>query len=240
MNEKFIRTGLLIGESGLEKLKNAHIAVFGLGGVGGYAVEALVRGGIGALDIIDCDIVSPSNINRQIYALQSTIGHAKTEAAEKRILDINPDIKLRAFNMFFLPETADKINFKDYDYVIDAIDTVTAKFEIVKQAEEAGVPVICSMGTGNKLNPSMFEVADIYKTSVCPLAKVMRKLCRDNGIKRLKVVYSKEQPIKAEAPAQSEPDAVLHKRHTPGSISFVPPVAGFILAGEVIKDILEK
>lgn len=240
MNEKFIRTGLLIGESGLEKLKNAHVAVFGLGGVGGYAVEALVRGGIGALDIIDCDIVSPSNINRQIYALQSTIGHAKTEAAEKRILDINPDIKLRAFNMFFLPETADKINFKDYDYVIDAIDTVTAKFEIVKRAEEAGVPVICSMGTGNKLNPSMFEVADIYKTSVCPLAKVMRKLCRDNGIKRLKVVYSKEQPIKAEAPAQSELGAVLHKRHTPGSISFVPPVAGFILAGEVIKDILEK
>ena len=240
MSNEFIRTELLIGKDGLNTLKNARVAVFGLGGVGGYAVEALARGGIGALDIIDCDIISESNINRQIYALKSTIGMAKTDVSARRIADIDPSIKVRVFNMFYLPETADSIDFTDYDYIVDAIDTVTAKLEIVKRATAAGVPVICSMGTGNKLNPAMFEVADIYKTSVCPLAKVMRKLCRDNGIKHLKVVYSKEQPMKVEALEQTDSGAVLQKRHAPGSISFVPPVAGFIIAGEVIKDILKK
>lgn len=240
MSNEFIRTELLIGKDGLNVLKNSRVAVFGLGGVGGCVVEALARGGIGALDIIDCDVISESNINRQIYALKSTIGMAKTKVAERRISDIDPSINVRIFNMFYLPETADSINFTDYDYIVDAIDTVTAKFEIIRRAAAAGVPVISSMGTGNKLNPAMFEVTDIYKTSVCPLAKVMRKLCKDNGIKHLKVVYSKEQPIKTEALKQADSEAVLQKRHTPGSISFVPPVAGFIVAGEVIKDILKK
>lgn len=239
MSNEFIRTEMLIGKDNLNVLKNARVAVFGLGGVGGYVVEALARGGIGALDLIDCDTISESNLNRQIYALKSTIGMAKTELAKRRIADIDPSINVRVFDMFYLPETADSINFADYDYIVDAIDTVTSKFEIVKRASASGVPVISSMGTGNKLNPAMFEVADIYKTSVCPLAKVMRRLCKDNGIKHLKVVYSKEQPLKAAQPEAPEKGGILQKRHTPGSISFVPPVAGFIIAGEVIKDILK-
>ena len=238
MTEAFIRTELLIGSDGLKKLAGSRVAVFGLGGVGGYAAEALVRGGIGALDIIDCDTISESNLNRQIYATASTIGMAKTDAARARIMDINPEIDLTIHNMFFLPETADKIDFSAYDYVVDAIDTITAKLEIAKRCQQSGVPVISSMGTGNKLDPTAFEVTDIYKTSVCPLAKVMRKLCKENGIKKLKVVYSKELPLKV---TSIEPDSasVLKKRQTPGSISFVPPVAGLIIAGEVIKDIIK-
>ncbi len=233
MSDKFIRTELMLGSEAMERLKNARVAVFGLGGVGGYCVEALVRSGIGAIDIIDCDTLSVSNINRQIYATTKTVGMAKTEAARQRILEINPDVKLTVYDMFYLPETADRIDFSLYDYVVDAIDTITAKLEIIKRCDALGIPVISSMGTGNKLDPTQFEITDIYKTSVCPLAKVMRKLCKENGIKKLKVVYSKELPIKVAGTPDEE--TMLKKRSTPGSISFVPPVAGLIIAGEVIK-----
>lgn len=234
--DKFIRTKMLIGEQAFDKLKHARVAVFGVGGVGGYAVEALARGGIGAIDIIDSDTVAPSNVNRQILALVETIGEKKVDVAERRILSIDPAIKVRKFPIFYLPETAHLFNFSDYDYVIDAIDTVSGKIELVKRANEAGVPIICSMGTGNKLDPSAFEVSDIYKTSVCPLAKVMRSLCRKNGIKKLKVVYSKEEPKTPHSLSNAETKGTAG-RISPASCSFVPPVAGFILAGEVIKDI---
>ena len=238
MVNKFKRTELLLGPESMEKLKNSRVAVFGLGGVGGNAAEALVRSGIGALDIIDCDTVSISNLNRQVFATVSSVGMPKTEAAKLRLMDINPDLSLTVHEMFFLPENADNIDFSLFDYVIDAIDTVTGKLEIIKRCQYAGVPVISSMGTGNKLDPTLFEVTDIYKTSVCPLAKVMRKLCKDNSIKKLKVVYSKEIPIKIEGD-EADSETVIRKRQTPGSISFVPPVAGLIIAGEVIKDIIK-
>ena len=238
MVNKFKRTELLLGPNSMEKLKNSRVAVFGLGGVGGNAAEALVRSGIGALDIIDCDTVSISNLNRQVFATVSSVGMPKTEAAKLRLMDINPDLSLTVHEMFFLPENADNIDFSLFDYVIDAIDTVTGKLEIIKRCQYAGVPVISSMGTGNKLDPTLFEVTDIYKTSVCPLAKVMRKLCKDNSIKKLKVVYSKEIPIKIEGD-EADSETVIRKRQTPGSISFVPPVAGLIIAGEVIKDIIK-
>ena len=234
--DKFIRTKMLIGEQAFDKLKHARVAVFGVGGVGGYAVEALARGGIGAIDIIDSDTVAPSNVNRQILALVETIGEKKVDVAERRILSIDPAIKVRKFPIFYLPDTAHLFNFSDYDYVIDAIDTVSGKIELVKRANEAGVPIICSMGTGNKLDPSAFEVSDIYKTSVCPLAKVMHSLCRKNGIKKLKVVYSKEEPKTPHSLSNAETKGTAG-RISPASCSFVPPVAGFILAGEVIKDI---
>lgn len=237
MSDKFKRTELLLGYDSMEKLNNSRVAVFGLGGVGGNAAEALVRAGIGALDIIDCDTVSTSNINRQVFATVSSVGMPKTEAARLRLLDINPELSLTVHNMFFLPENADNIDFTLYDYVVDAIDTVTGKLEIIKRCQDASVPVISSMGTGNKLDPTLFEVTDIYKTSVCPLAKVMRKLCKENNIKKLKVLYSKELPIKTEGVTDEE--GLLKKRQTPGSISFVPPVAGLIIAGEVIKDIIK-
>ncbi len=237
MNDKFKRTELLLGYDSMEKLKNSRVAVFGLGGVGGNAAEALVRAGIGELDIIDCDTVSVSNINRQVFATVSSVGMPKTEAARLRLLDINPELSLTVHDMFFLPENADNIDFSLYDYVVDAIDTVTGKLEIIKRCQNANVPVISSMGTGNKLDPTLFEVTDIYKTSVCPLAKVMRKLCKENNIKKLKVLYSKELPIKIESNTGEE--GLLKKRQTPGSISFVPPVAGLIIAGEVIKDIIK-
>jgi len=239
MDNRFSRTELLLGTDAMERLKCAHVAVFGLGGVGGNAAEALVRAGIGNLDIIDCDTVSVSNLNRQVFATMSSVGMLKTEAAKKRLLDINPDLKLTVYDMFFLPETADRINFSVYDHVIDAIDTVIGKLEIIKRCQQANVPVISSMGTGNKLDPTMFEITDIYKTSICPLAKVMRKLCKENNIKKLKVLYSKELPIKITTTDNDE-TSVLKKRQTPGSISFVPPVAGLIIAGEVIKDLLKK
>lgn len=230
--EWYSRTELIFGEEAMKKLADARVAVFGVGGVGGYAVEALARSGIGALDIIDNDTVALTNLNRQIIALRSTIGKYKVDAAAKRILDINPDIKLKAHRTFFTPETADEFDFSEYDYVIDAIDTVTGKIELVMKAQAAGTPIICSMGAGNKLDPTKFEVADIYKTSVCPLARVMRYELKKRGVKHLKCVYSTEQAI-----TPRPTDEASGKRQTPGSCAFVPSVAGLIIAGEVIKDL---
>lgn len=226
----YSRTERLLGESGVERLRRCRVAVFGVGGVGGYAVEALARSGVGTIDIIDKDDVSVSNINRQIIATTKTVGQSKVEVMKQRIQDINPDIKVNAYQCFYLPETSHLFDFSQYDYIIDAVDTVTAKIEIIMNAQSAGTPVISSMGAGNKLNPAAFEVADIYKTSVCPLAKVMRKELKARGIKKLKVVYSKEEPIKVPKPAAGE-------KASPGSIAFVPSVAGLIIAGEVIKDL---
>lgn len=233
MDNEFSRTELIFGKEAMEKLSRARVAVFGIGGVGGYAAEALARSGIGALDIIDSDKVSLSNINRQIIALHSTVGEYKVDAAEKRILDINPNIKLRKYNVFFTKENSDEFDFSEYDYIVDAIDTVSGKIELVMNAEDSGTPIISSMGAGNKLDPTMFEIADIYKTSVCPLARVMRTELKKRGIKKLKCVYSKEQPITV----QEEYDG---KKRIPGSCAFVPSVAGLIIAGEVIKDIAFK
>lgn len=232
MKEQYTRTALLFGEEAIDKLKAARVAVFGIGGVGGAAVEALARAGIGSLDLIDCDKVSESNINRQIVALHSTVGMDKTHAATRRIADIDPDIKVVCHDIFFLPENAHEFDFSKYDYIIDAIDTVSGKLSIIEGAKNAGVPVISSMGTGNKVDPSRLCVIDIYKTSVCPLAKVMRRELKARGIKKLKVVWSDEEPRKTSAPGDA------HRRAVPASCSFVPPVAGYILAGEVIRDIL--
>ncbi len=230
---QFSRTELLLGKDGVEKLKNARVAVFGVGGVGGYVVEALARSGVGALDLIDMDKVSESNLNRQIIALHSTVGRYKTEVAAERVKDINPDICVRIHNVFYLPETADQFDFKEYDYVVDAIDTVSGKLSIIEQAKAADTPVISSMGTGNKLDPTLFEVADITKTSVCPLARVMRRELKKRGIEHLKVVYSKEEPL---------PSSIVDEENgkpVPGSVAFVPSVVGLILAGEVIKDLVK-
>ncbi|QHI72149.1 tRNA threonylcarbamoyladenosine dehydratase [Aminipila terrae] len=227
----YSRTERLLGSEALNKLSGSRVAVFGIGGVGGYVVEALARSGVGTIDIIDKDEVSISNINRQLIATSKTVGIAKVQVMKERIHDINPEINVNAYQCFYLPETADQFNFNDYDYVVDAVDTVTAKVEIVMRAEAAGVPVISSMGAGNKLDPTMFEVADIYKTSVCPLAKVMRKELKQRGIRKLKVVYSREQPVPVSKPDPGE-------KATPGSVAFVPSVAGLIIAGEVIKDII--
>ncbi len=227
MTETFMRTELLFGAEAMEKLAGARVAVFGIGGVGGYVAEALARSGVGTLDLIDNDTVSESNLNRQIIALRSTIGRYKTEVMRERILDINPQAKVQVHNCFYLPETAADFDFREYDYVVDAIDTVTGKIGLVMQAKEAGTPIISSMGAGNKLDPTAFEVADIYKTSVCPLARVMRRELKSRGVKSLKVVYSKE--------VAREP--LIKERKMPGSTAFVPSVAGLILAGEVIKDL---
>ena len=235
MSEQFSRTELLIGKEGIEKLSKSHVAVFGIGGVGGYVVEALVRSGIGAIDIIDNDTVCESNINRQIYATTKTIGKNKVDVAKERILEINPNIKVKTFQMFFIPQTADEFDFSNYDYIVDAIDTVVGKLSLIEKAKEYEVPIICSMGAGNKLDPTKFEVADISKTSVCPLARVIRTELKKRKIKDVKVVYSKEQPIK--------PNSTLNhqtNKQTPGSIAFVPSVAGLIIAGEVIKDIISS
>lgn len=234
MSEQFSRTELLIGKEKLQRLQNARVAIFGVGGVGGYVVEALARSGVGTLDLIDNDTVCMSNINRQIIATHSTIGRYKTEVAKERILDINPDAQVHIHQTFFMPDTADQFDFYAYNYVVDAIDTVTGKIELVMQAKRAGVPIISSMGAGNKLNPAMFEVADIYQTSVCPLAKVMRRELKRRGIQNLKVVYSKEKPL---TPIESL-DTGTSRRQTPGSTAFVPSVAGLIIAGEVIKDLI--
>lgn len=229
MSSQFERTEMLLGTAAADKLKNSHVAVFGIGGVGGYTAEALVRAGIGTIDVIDRDIVSVSNINRQILALHSSVGLMKTEVFKKRALDINPDVKVNCHNIFFIPDTADIFDFARYDYVADAIDTVTGKIEIIMRADRAGVRVISSMGTGNKLDASGFEVADIYSTSVCPLARVMRRELKKRGIKRLKTVYSKEEPRKT--------NVTENGKAVPGSVSFVPSVAGLIMAGEIIKDL---
>ena len=222
----------------MEKLKNSRVAVFGVGGVGGYAVEALARTGIGALDLIDDDTVSESNINRQIVALRSTVGLPKVEVAAARVKDINPDCTVRTYKTFYMPETAGEFDFAQYDYVIDAIDTVTGKIGLVMQAKDARVPIISSMGAGNKLDPTAFRVADINKTAVCPLARVMRRELKKRGIDRLKVVYS-EEPAQTPSVQSGIEDGGHHKRQTPGSVAFVPSVAGLILAGEVIKDLIK-
>ncbi len=235
MHEQFLRTQMLLGTESLERLQNARVAVFGIGGVGGYTVEALARSGVGQLDLIDSDTVSVSNINRQILATHSTVGMPKVEAARRRILDINPDCVVRTWPVFYTPETADQFEFSQYDYIVDAIDTVTGKLQLVMQAQAAGTPIICCMGTGNKLDASAFEVSDISKTAMCPLARIMRKELGKRGVKHLKVVYSKEEAL---TPAGWEAEAAaLGKRQIPGSVAFVPGAAGLILAGEVIRDI---
>ena len=248
MLNRFSRTQLLYGEETMGRFASSRVAVFGIGGVGGYVVEALVRSGIGALDIIDDDKVCLTNINRQIIATRKTIGKYKVDVAEERIHDINPDCKVRTYKTFFLPETQDLFDFNDYDYVVDAIDTVTGKLAIIEKAVAAGVPVISSMGAGNKVNAALFEVADIYQTSICPLAKVMRHECRKRGIEALKVVYSKEKPVRPLEDMSIScrqncicPPGTARKctqrRDIPGSAAFVPSVAGLIIAGEVINDL---
>jgi len=258
---QFIRTEMLFGPEKMELLKNSKVCVFGIGGVGGYVVEALVRAGIGSVVIVDKDDVVISNLNRQIIALHSTIGRDKVDVMEKRIHDINPECVVEARKCFYLPDNADEFDFSEYSYVVDAVDTVTAKLLIVERAEAVGVPIISSMGTGNKLDPTRLQIADIYKTSVCPLAKVMRHECKKRGIKKLKVVYSTEEPIRpkkstdndevnlisdrnesyietADSNNTSDMDTVAkRKKDTPGSTSFVPSVAGLIIASEVIRDI---
>ena len=227
MNSEFSRTENLIGANALEKLKKCHIAVFGVGGVGGFVVEALARAGVGTIDLIDSDCVDITNLNRQIIALHSTIGKQKVAVMRDRVLDINPNANVNIFPLLFLPENSSQFDFSKYDYVVDAIDNITSKIELVMKCQEANTPIIASMGTGNKLDPTKFEISDIYKTSVCPLAKVMRYELKKRGVKKLKVLYSKENPIKT-------------ADRTPASISFVPSAAGLIIAGEVIKDIIKK
>ena len=235
MNEQFLRTAMLLGQEAVTRLQKARVAVFGLGGVGGYTVEALARAGIGQLDLIDNDTVSLSNVNRQLLATHSTVGMDKTEAAKQRVLDINPDCVVRTHKVFYTPETADQFDFSEYDYIVDAIDTVTGKLALVQRAYGVGKPIICCMGTGNKLDASAFQVADISKTSMCPLARIMRKELGKRGIKHLKVVYSQEEALTPTG--WEEEAAAIGKRQIPGSVSFVPGTAGLILAGEVIKDI---
>lgn len=250
MLNQFSRTELLIGKENMERLKNARVAVFGIGGVGGYTVEALARSGVGTLDLIDDDKVCLTNINRQIIATRSTVGKYKVEVAKDRIMDINPEAKVNIYKTFYMPDTAEQFDFHDYDYVVDAIDTVTGKIQLVQQAKEAGVPIISSMGAGNKMDPTAFEVADIYKTSVCPLAKVMRRELKKRGIDSLKVVYSREKaitPIDDMAISCKKncicPPGTTRKctqrRQVPGSNAFVPSVVGLIIAGEVVKDIIK-
>ena len=233
MEEQFTRTAMLLGEDGVERLKRARVAVFGLGGVGGYVVEALARSGIGQLDLIDKDTISRSNLNRQILAAHSTIGMLKTEAARLRVADINPDCVVRTYPVFYLPDTADQFDLTQYHYIVDAIDTVTAKLTLTQRAAEAGIPLISSMGTGNKLDAAAFQVADISKTSMCPLARVMRRELARRGIRHLKVVYSQEE---ARTPSGWEEEAE-GRRQIPGSLPHVPGTAGLILAGEVIRDL---
>lgn len=233
MKEQFIRTGLLLGEDAMEKLNHSTVAVFGIGGVGGFAAEALARSGVGHLVLVDDDVVSESNINRQIIATHKTVGRPKVEVMKERILEIWPEAVVETRQSFFLPENAGEFDFSSYDYVIDAIDTVTGKIELAVQAEQSGVPIISSMGAGNKLDPTKFEVTDIYGTSVCPLARVMRKELKKRKISKLKVVYSREKAMEPLVKIAEEGG----KRQVPGSTAFVPSVAGLILAGEVIKDL---
>ena len=237
MNEQFSRTAILLGEEAVNKLQKARVAVFGVGGVGGYTVEALARCGIGQLDLIDSDTVSISNINRQILATHSTVGMLKVEAAKNRVLDINPECTVRTYPIFYLPETAEQFDFTQYDYIADCIDTVTGKLQLVERAVAVGTPIICSMGTGNKLDPAAFKVEDISKTSMCPLARIMRKELKKRGISHLKVVYSQEEALTPDV--DPEELARTGKRQIPGSVAFVPGAAGLILAGEVVKDLIK-
>ncbi len=251
MLNQFSRTELLLGKEAMKKLQESRVAIFGIGGVGGYTVEALVRSGVGTFDLVDDDKVCLTNLNRQIIATRKTVGQYKVDLMKERILEINPDAVVNVHKCFFLPETKDEFNFADYSYIVDAVDTVTAKIQLVLEAQESGVPIISSMGAGNKMNPAEFEVADIYKTSICPLAKVMRQELRKRNIPGLKVVYSKETPI---TPIEDMsiscrtncicPPGATHKctqrRNIPGSNAFVPSVAGLILASEVVKDLISK
>ena len=237
--KQFVRTEMLLGKDSMEVLKNAHVAVFGVGGVGGYVAEALARSSVGKFDLIDNDTVALSNLNRQIIALHSTVGQYKVDVMKERILDINPEAVVNVHKCFFLPENSGEFDFSKYDYIVDAIDTVTAKLELIVKANEAGVPIISSMGTGNKLDPARLEVTDIYKTEVCPLARVMRNELKKRGIKKLKVVYSKEQPIKPEKKEEKQitSENLGRIKDVPGSVAFVPSVAGLIIAGQVILDL---
>mgnify|MGYP000951533560 CR=1 FL=1 len=251
MANQFSRTELLFGEAAMDRLAQCRVAVFGIGGVGGYTAEALARSGIGEIDLIDSDTVSLTNLNRQIIALRSTIGKYKVNVMKERILDINPDIKVHVHECFYLPETKDEFDFSQYDYVVDAVDTVTAKISLVMKCQEMNIPIISCMGAGNKMDASAFKVADIYKTKVCPLAKVMRRELKKRGVKKLKVVYSEEKPM---TPIEDENDncknhcicppgvqrTCLQRRSVPGSMAFVPAVAGLIIAGEVVKDIIAE
>jgi len=238
MIEQFSRTEILLGEAAMERLYKARVAVFGVGGVGGYVVEALARCGIGSLDLCDSDTISVSNINRQILATHSTVGMLKVEAAKARILDINPACQVRIHPFFYLPDTADRFDFTQYDYIVDAIDTVTGKLQLVERAVAAGTPIICSMGTGNKLDASAFQVTDISRTSMCPLARIMRKELKKRGIHHVKVVYSQEEAL---TPAvDPEELARTGKRQIPGSTAFVPGAAGLLLAGEVVRDLIKE
>ena len=237
MIEQFSRTEILLGEAAMERLYKARVAVFGIGGVGGYTVEALARCGIGQLDLCDSDTVSISNLNRQILATHSTVGQLKVEAAKNRILDINPNCIVRTYPFFYLPDTADRFDFAQYDYIVDAIDTVTGKLALVERAHAAGTPIICSMGTGNKLDAGAFQVADISKTSVCPLARIMRKELKKRGIDHVKVVYSQEEALTPDV--APEELARTGKRQIPGSTAFVPGAAGLLLAGEVVRDLIK-
>lgn len=240
---KFARTKLLLGQDGIDKLQASRVAVFGVGGVGGYVCEALVRSGIGTFDIIDNDKVCESNINRQIIATTKTIGRDKVDVMRKRMQDINPDVTVNIHKCFFLPENADEFPFEEYDYVVDAVDTVTAKIALVMKCKEKNVPIISSMGAGNKLDASAFKVSDIYKTKVCPLAKVMRHELKKRGVKKLKVVYSEElplTPVNDDTNVCEKEDSTIVKRTTPGSVAFVPSVAGLIIAGEVVKDLTNE
>lgn len=234
MLNQFSRTELLLGAEAMEKLAQSRVAVFGIGGVGGYVVEALVRSGVGAIDLIDSDKVCLTNLNRQIIAVRSTIGKYKVDAMRERILDINPDCEVMAHRCFYLPENKEEFDFTKYSYVVDAVDTVTAKLQLVVQAEQTHTPIISSMGAGNKLDPTGFKVADIYKTSVCPLAKVMRRELKKRGINKLKVVYSQEEPLKVAASEEN-----TERRSVPGSNAFVPSVVGLIIASEVIRDLIK-
>ena len=240
MLSQFSRTELLIGKEGMERLGNSRVAVFGVGGVGGYAVEALARSGVGELDLIDNDQVALTNLNRQIIATTKTLGRDKVDVAKERVLEINPSAKVNIYKTFYLPETKDQFDFTKYDYVVDAIDTVSGKISLAVQAQEVGTPIISSMGAGNKLDPTAFQVTDIYKTSVCPLAKVMRRELKKRGIKKLKVVYSEEKPITPGENIEMEKEQQMQQRQVPGSVAFVPSVAGLIIAGEVIKDIVQR
>lgn len=240
MPDQYSRTRLLLGRDGLEQLRSARVALFGLGGVGGYTAEALARSGIGALDLVDDDTVNLTNLNRQILALHSTIGQYKVDVAADRIADIDPTITVRTYKTFYLPENADQFDFSQYDYVIDAIDTVTGKLALIAQAKAAGVPVISCMGTGNKIDPMGFQVADISKTSGCALARIMRKECAKRGLKGVKVVYSQELPLSPQPDPEDIPEPQREgstRRSTPGSTAFVPAVAGMMMAGEVIRDL---
>ncbi len=236
--EAFGRTRLLLGTAAMEKLKNARVAIFGLGGVGGFVLEALVRSGVGALELIDHDTVSLSNLNRQILATHSALGMSKVEAARARALDINPALRVTVRDCFFGPDTADSFDFTEYDYVVDAIDTVTGKLALIEGAKAAGVPILCCLGTGNKLDPSKFQITDISKTSVCPLARVMRKECAKRGLKNVKVLFSTEDPLPSRLEAEDLSELPESRRSLPGSVAYVPSVAGLLIAGEVIRDLI--